>query len=250
MIPQPVPNETALYLKKQQLIIIADLHIGIESQLEENGLHIPSQTPRMTKRLLALITTYHPKQLIILGDVKHTIPQITIQERHDVKQFLTTIAQKIPIHIIPGNHDGNIARLLPDNATLHPSNGYKKDTLGFLHGHTWPNEKLLTCTYLLLGHTHPTVKLTDRLGFSSYEPCWVKGTLKPKPLKKQYPTAKNPNIIIMPAFNPLCGGVAINKEPPLGPLTKLINPTKTNLYLLDGTALGTITTLPQNHTNH
>jgi len=248
MIPQPTPNETALYIKEYKTLIIADLHIGIESQLQENGLHIPSQTPHMTNRLLKLIKQYNPQQLIILGDIKHTIPQITIQERNDVKKFLTTIAETIPIHIIPGNHDGNLHWLLPENATLHPSNGYIQHNIGYLHGHTWPQPKLLTCSYLILGHTHPTVKLTDRLGFSSYEPCWVKGSLQTTPLQKRYPQAKKPTILILPAFNPLCGGVAINQEPPLGPLTKLINPTKTELFLLDGTLLGTINKL--HDTNH
>jgi putative SbcD/Mre11-related phosphoesterase len=245
MIPQPIPNETALILKEQKILVIADLHIGIESQLQENGLHIPSQTPPMKNRILKLINHYHPRQLIIIGDIKHTIPQITIQERYDVKRFLTTITDILSIHIIPGNHDGNLKWLLPENATLHPSDGYIHNQIGYLHGHTWPDEKLLNCKYILLGHTHPTIKLTDRLGFSTYEPCWVKGTLKTKQLKEHYPNAKKPTILILPAFNPLCGGVAINEEPPLGPLTKLINPTKTELFLLDGTSLGTINKLKQ-----
>jgi putative SbcD/Mre11-related phosphoesterase len=243
MIPQPIPNETALFLKEYKTLIIADLHIGIENQLQENGLHIPSQTPRMTARLLKLITTYHPSQLIILGDVKHTIPQITTQERIDVKRFLTTITNNLSIHILPGNHDGNLIWLLPDNATLHPVDGYIQKNIGYIHGHTWPHENLLTCKYIILGHTHPTVKLTDRLGFSTYEPCWVKATIKNQPLKNRYPKTKKPTLLILPAFNPLCGGIAINEEPPLGPLTKLINPTKSEIFLLNGTALGTINKL-------
>jgi putative SbcD/Mre11-related phosphoesterase len=250
MIPQPIPNETALFIKEKHLLIVADLHIGIESDLQENGLHIPSQTPHMTRRLLTLIDTYHPQTLIILGDVKHTIPNITIQERIDVKHFLTTIATNLPTHIIPGNHDGNLSWLLPSNTTLHPSGGYILDSLGFLHGHTWPHEDLLHCNYIILGHTHPTVKLTDRLGFSSYEPCWVKGHLNNILIKEHFPTAKNPTILITPAFNPLCGGVAINDETPLGPLIKLLEPSKTELFLLDGTALGTINSLQTKNTNH
>ena len=44
----------------------------------------------------------------------------------------------------------------------------------------------------------------------------------------------------MPAFNPLCGGVAVNRDPLLGPFGSLIDVDNTELYLLDGTSLGKI----------
>ena len=44
---QPLIDEPALLLKEKKLLVIADLHIGIESELRENGLQVPSQTRMM-----------------------------------------------------------------------------------------------------------------------------------------------------------------------------------------------------------
>ena len=41
---QPIIDEPALLLKEKKLLVIADLHIGIETELRENGLQVPSQT--------------------------------------------------------------------------------------------------------------------------------------------------------------------------------------------------------------
>ena len=41
---QPIINEPALFIGDKKILVIADLHIGIESELMELGLHAPSQT--------------------------------------------------------------------------------------------------------------------------------------------------------------------------------------------------------------
>jgi len=88
---QPILYEPALFIKEKKILVIADLHIGIERELRESGLQIPSQTKSMTTRLISLFKKYRPHELIILGDIKHNIPTSTIQERTDVKQFLETV---------------------------------------------------------------------------------------------------------------------------------------------------------------
>ena len=55
----------------------------------------------------------------------------------------------------------------------------------------------------------------------------------------------SPEIIVMPMFNDLLGGLPVNSEPPdslLGPLFrgKLVNMDKFDAYLLDGTFLGKV----------
>ena len=44
----------------------------------------------------------------------------------------------------------------------------------------------------------------------------------------------------MPAFNPLCGGSAVNNESMVGPLGKLIDFGRSQVYLPDGSSLGTV----------
>ena len=237
---QPIINEPALFISDKKILVIADLHIGIESELMELGLNAPSQTSSMTRRLISLFKKYKPKEIVLLGDIKHNIPSSTIQERIDVKRFIDKIQSHGNIQIIPGNHDGNIDRLLPSSIILHPSDGFILEDIGFVHGHRWPKKEIMQCQQVISGHTHPTIMLTDRLGYKTYESCWLRGNFIKNKLKERYPDSNNPNVIIMPAFNPLCGGNAANKDDLVGPVGKITDVKNAQVYLLDGTDLGLV----------
>ena len=236
---KPISNEPALFVNKK-ILVVADLHIGIESQLRKQGINTASQTQTMTNRLITLCEKYKPKEIILLGDIKHNIPSSTIQERKDVRNFLETIQTYGIIHIIPGNHDGNIQKISPPDIIIHPSDGFVLENLGFVHGHRWPSEEIMRCKQLIIGHTHPTVMFTDRLGYKAFEPCWIKGKFIEDKLKEKYPDSTDSEILVMPAFNPLCGGISANREGITGPIGKIIDVKNAEVYLLDGSALGKV----------
>jgi len=236
---QPILNEPALLINKK-ILVVADLHIGIESELIEQGLNAVPQTQKMMDRLISLCKKYKPEEIVLLGDIKHNIPSATICERRDVRNFLETIQSYGVIHIIPGNHDGNIQKITPVDIIIHPSYGLILENLGFVHGYRWPSEEIMQCEQIVTAHTHPTIMLTDRLGYKTFEPCWLKGkTIKDK-LRERYPDSRDPEILIMPAFNPLCGGISANKEGIMGPIGKIIDTENAEVYLLDGSALGRV----------
>lgn len=237
---KPVINEPALYIEEEKILVVADLHIGIEIELNELGLHSSSQTSSMIKRLISLIKKYKPEMIILLGDIKHDIVSSTAQERTDVKRFLKEIKSFGSIHILPGNHDGNIHRLIHPEIHLHTSNGFAYKNIGFIHGHRWPNKDVMKCENVIIGHTHPTIMLKDRLGYKNFEPCWMRGKCKKEILKEKYPDSSNPNIIVMPTFNPLCGGISINTEALIGPFNKIMDVKNSEVYLPDGSSLGKV----------
>ena len=237
---QPVPNEPALFIKEKKILVFADLHIGIESQLKEQGIITKSRTDVMIKQLFSICKKYNPKDIILLGDIKHNIPWSTIQERKDVKNFLSSIKDYGNIHIIPGNHDGNIKKLTSEDIKIHPSSGMIYDNIGFVHGHRWPNEKIMECNQIIMAHTHPTIMFLDRLNFKTFEPCWIKGNFISKKLIEKYPDSINPKVLVMPAFNSLCGGIAVNQEGIVGPLGKIIDIKNSEIYLIDGVSLGKV----------
>lgn len=237
---QPVLNEHALLIKDEKILVIADLHIGIESELRQLGLNAPSQTNKMAERLIILLEKLKPVTIILLGDIKHNIPTSTIGERYDVKKFLSQIDNRISIHILPGNHDGNIQRVISSDVSLHPSDGIIIEEIGFIHGHRWPNTEVMNCKTVIIGHTHPTIMLTDRLGYKTFEPCWLKGKCFSNILEEKYPESKNPEIIVIPAFNHLCGGIAVNKESIIGPFNRILDVKNSEVYLSDGSSLGKV----------
>jgi uncharacterized protein len=241
---RPIPQIPALFIKEKKMLVIADLHIGIENELHEQGLHVSSQLPQMWYILRKLCTEYQPKMIVLLGDIKHTIPQTPFHEKKQLRTFFQELNDLAKVHVIPGNHDGNIQWYLPDEVILHDSDGVVFDSLGCIHGHRWPNESVMNASSLLMGHTHPTVMLQDRLKYESYESCWVKTKLDPEKTKEHY-SSFNPQLelIILPAFNPLCGGMAVNKDGIMGPLNTIIDQEKNEFFLLDGSYLGTSKTL-------
>ena len=113
------------------------------------------------------------------------------------------------------------------------------EDIGFVHGHRWPKEEVIQCEYVILAHTHPTIMLTDRLGYKTYDSCWLRGSGNTT-LKERYPKLSDPNIVVIPAFNPLCGGIAVNKDLIIGPFEKILNVKNANVYLLDGSSLGKV----------
>ena len=44
----------------------------------------------------------------------------------------------------------------------------------------------------------------------------------------------------MPAFNQLCGGIAVNREGIAGPIERIMNVDNSEVYLLDGSFLGKV----------
>jgi putative SbcD/Mre11-related phosphoesterase len=237
---QPVLNEPALFLKDISMLVIADLHIGIETELRQQGLSAPSQRGVMTKRLLSLLKTYQPEELVLLGDIKHNIPSSTIRERGDVRRFLQEVTALVRVHVVPGNHDGNIHKLLPSGIQLHSSKGFFREGYGFIHGHRWPGSDIMSSSQVIFGHSHPMVMLRDRLGYRSFEPCWLRGMLRDDTVQKWSAEGTNTKVIVVPAFNSLCGGIAVNEEPLLGPMGKVVDMENAEIYLLDGSSLGKI----------
>jgi len=274
----PVRPFPALLLQKQskRVLVIADLHIGWEVTLVDQGVHVPSQTPKILDKMTRLIESCKPASLIFLGDVKHTVTGVEMEEWRDVPDFFETLGKKVPdIQVIPGNHDGNLEPLLPEFVKILPSTGIVLWDVGLFHGHAWPAPELLGCRSLVTGHVHPMVVFRDPIGFRITRPVWVKtrcdgaqltkSILKHANVKvKEDPAAllrklfnvklRCSQLFIMPSFNDFLGGQPINwkslgKSPGsrafIGPVLRSgsIDIDNAETYLLDGTFLGKVSQL-------
>ena len=264
--------------RTQRTLVIADLHIGWEIALAQQGIHVPSQTEKILKKLLQLVDHCKPTNLLILGDVKHTIAKAELEEWRDIPEFFETLLQKVSnIQVILGNHDGNLEPLLPEKIQLTPPTGLAKDNVGYFHGNAWPTPELLACRSLVMGHVHPTVAFRDPLGFRITAQVWVKAKLNTEKLVKAFLKAvgvktkssihvnklfeqrfntkpKAAELFIMPYFNEFLGGRPINRSSRdryakpveyLGPVLRSgsVDFDNAETYLLDGTFLGTINQL-------
>ncbi|HDD05090.1 MAG TPA: metallophosphoesterase [Candidatus Aenigmarchaeota archaeon] len=171
-------------------LVLADLHIGYERELEEKGYNIPSQTKDMLRRIGEL--KKRERRLLILGDLKHNIPEFSVQEMKEVPYFVRRLKELFDrVVIIKGNHDGDIEKLV-DVEVLKE---FRVGKVGFLHGHARPSDELLErVKTLVIGHIHPVYRYEDSLGHPVFKSCWLIGRWRDKKL------------IVMPTFNPLFTG--------------------------------------------
>ncbi|MBN2109548.1 MAG: metallophosphoesterase [Methanosarcinaceae archaeon] len=254
---RPIINEPALVVENEtKALVVADIHLGIEWDLYRSGISIPSRMQFGLDRLLGYIKQQSPERVILLGDVKHNVPQISWQERDEIPYFLESLAEHAHIDIFPGNHDGGIEYLIPGRAdiSIHPVRGSIIEGIGYFHGHTWPDPDLLFADHIVTAHNHPTIRLTDSLGYSITEQAWIRTWLKMDVLQEHFRNlelkagkgkCKGPELIIVPSFNELCGGVAFNEslhDDLLGPIfsSGAVDIDDAQVYLLDGTSLGAL----------
>jgi putative SbcD/Mre11-related phosphoesterase len=250
----------AILLKEKscRALVVSDLHIGWEKLLSQKGIHIPSQTPKLKRQLLNLIEETKPKYLILLGDIKDAITNVSTQEWKEIPEFFETIQQEVSeIQIILGNHDGNLEHLLPEKIKIIPASGTIFGNVGLIHGHAWPAPELLRCKNLITGHVHPTVAIRDPMGLRITKQIFVKVPCNTQQLKKKLPrnncNKKNTldysilQLFILPSFNQFLGGRPVNQtkkknETFIGPIlhAKCVNMNDAETYLLDGTFLGTV----------
>jgi len=258
-----IANCPALSILEERILVVADLHVGLEHQLYQSGIIIAPQAEKFYKEIDKLIKITQAEKLVIIGDLKHKVPGISFREIREIPKLLEPLAEKTKIFLCHGNHDSDLKGLIPESVEVYDSHGFSIGPYGFFHGHAWPAKELLKCDYLFTAHIHPTVEFVDDFGFRIVEKVWAKGTLDEKILRKKYSIGSKRRkgrggefkfgkleTIIFPAFNPIISGMPLNSprradEGYLGPLMKsgALKPQKMEAYMLDGTHLGKIKTL-------
>ncbi|MDH5690621.1 MAG: metallophosphoesterase [Candidatus Bathyarchaeota archaeon] len=271
---KPIQPYPALLLQNNhdRALVVADLHIGWERLLSQRGIHVPSQTPKIKNMMLKLIKECKPTQVIFLGDIKDAIAKVEMEEWRDIPNFFEDIQKEVSdIHVILGNHDGNLEPLLPEKVKIIPPTGISFGDVGLFHGHAWPAPELLECRSLITGHVHPTVAIRDPMGFRMTRQVLVKAPCDGEQLAKsllnhlgakmdtglsavleeQYKVKLGVSqLFIMPSFNQFLGGRPINERKRgkkktgafIGPILRSgsVNIDDVEVYLLDGTFLGTV----------
>ena len=195
-----VPSKPALILEgKKKSLIITDIHIGFENKMMSNEIFIGknSTITETIQELLEIIDTENPDSVILLGDIKSSIQNITRNEWDEVPLFFEKIKQKCDVVLIPGNHDSNIQRLVPEDITMISSTGMVEENVLFTHGHTMPSENFSHVEKIIMGHIHPIFFQEDSV--MNGQRVWV--SLKTDK-EKIFPSASGElEIIIVPSFN-------------------------------------------------
>jgi hypothetical protein len=229
---------------EQRLLIVADLHFGIEADLAAHGLHFRSRSAERLERLMRVIEGADPDALVLLGDIKHSIPSLTRQEYYEMPGIIETLRSRVPLIVFPGNHDVGIERFVRASE-FRPRDGAVIDGVGYLHGHMYPAPDLYG-HLIVIGHHHPLLSLRDEVGCALQEPAYIRAGLDSGARVTQESPAPegSTRLLFMPAFNELAGyDITQIVKNPFSPLSRCMNAEEAEIILADGTYIGPLSSL-------
>ena len=232
-------SEPALVVEgERKNLVVSDLHIGFEHKFSsnKNTINKSSSINEIIENIKKIIKKENPDTLILLGDVKSSIQNITKSEWRDVPYFFEELNDSLEIILIPGNHDANITRLIPNNVTLISPKGMIIDDVLLTHGHTMPSKNYSNVNNIIMGHIHPIY--FEKNSLLNGERIWI--SIKTEKSNIFSSSKGKINITIIPSFNPYF--YATEKKyykKSISPIVeKIKNDAIARIATLDGTIIG------------
>ncbi|HYK93199.1 MAG TPA: hypothetical protein VEY07_04050 [Thermoplasmata archaeon] len=252
---RPVLDEPALLLtpraaSRPRRIVLADVHLGLGESGPREGLPSRTTAAELARHLVGICAAHSVRHLVIAGDVKHPIVGTPRLLRPVVFDFFAALLEAgVSVDVVLGNHDVGLAPHVPREVRVHGAEGFVIDGVGIFHGHRWPSPAVLAAPALVVGHLHPGVRLAPSAERpTGKERCWVRVDLR-RPVDPARPEARavrGRELVVLPAFNPLAGTEALNRERPRRGRSflyrRFLLRGEARAYLLDGTDVGKLTT--------
>ncbi len=197
--------DLCLYLRKEKILVIGDMHIGLEESLQKQGVFIPRfDVEEVIKRLKKIFLQIKVEKIILIGDVKHEFGTISDQEWRDTLKVLDFLLEKGSVVLIKGNHD-TILGPISKKRNLDVVEKYKVNGILFVHGNKIIKDD---AGIIVIGHEHPAISFKSRP--DEKFKCFLVGRYK------------NKTLIVIPSFNFLTEGSDVTKEKTLSPYIKKI----------------------------
>ena len=239
-----IPGYPALMIDgTKKNLVITDLHLGFESNLSLNNVFLGKNktVAEITKEIETMVNKTKPDSLILLGDIKSGIRSISKIEWETVPVFFETITKLIDTVLIPGNHDANIEKLIPNGITLASSKGIIIDDILLTHGHTMPTENFSQVNTIVMGHVHPVFFQKESL--INGERVWA--SIKCEKQKIFRSKSGELELIILPSFNKYLYTTQKKfYKKSISPIIEKMNVIKAKIVTLNGTIIGDEQLLP------
>jgi hypothetical protein len=234
-----VPSQPALMLEgKNRSLIITDLHIGFESSLFGNNIFVGKNTTiqETISSIEEILEKTKANSLILLGDVKSSIKSISKNEWNEVPLFFKKMSEKVDTILVPGNHDANIQKLVPDEVTLASSTGLVIENILLTHGHTMPSENFSNVDKIIMGHVHPVFFQEESV--INGKRVWI--SIKVNKQQIFSSASGEIEITIVPSFNKYFYSTHKKKyKKSISPILEKIKKIKSaKIITLDGTIIG------------
>lgn len=163
----------AVYFRDQQLLAVADLHLGYAWSHRAQGQLMPiAPKDNALDRLRTLITDYKPARLVLLGDIVHrALPLPALMDELRSLLSVTDSECKCELVMLAGNHDRKLQQLLKElGAKDVLRTEYAAGENVFLHGDRPATQP---ATRYVIGHEHPAISIGDGVATSRKFPCFL-----------------------------------------------------------------------------
>jgi putative SbcD/Mre11-related phosphoesterase len=195
-----------IYIPQIETLVYADLHLGIEQTLFNEGTYLPiDQFQIIKKNIEQMIEELNPKILLINGDFKHEFSQATRQEWYELHELFEIINNyDLTLELVRGNHDNYLKRIINKFGINLRVPHFQISKYLFIHGHELiPDDFLKTAEnieWLILAHEHPAIILDDDAGVKHKFKCFLIGSWN------KY------KVLVLPALSPLATGAIMNSD--------------------------------------
>jgi len=182
----------AVLLTDENVLVVADMHLGVEAALEYEGLSIPRvQTKKILEYLESVISEADPDKVIVAGDLKHNFSSNLIQEWQDVRSFVNSLVNKAQVEVVKGNHDNYLNLILRENRAPPMVSQSRIGKVTVVHGHKPSTAK----GPIVMGHIHPSLTLRDSVRASVKDRCFLWNPSK--------------QVLVLPAMSLVAAGVDV-----------------------------------------
>lgn len=199
-----VDSLPTLYHSELDILVISDLHLGLEKSMTFKGSYVPKfQLEDLKKDLKAAKQETEASKILLNGDLKHEFKYTRFSEKEEIEDFLEFLEINFDeIIVVKGNHDTFLEEVIKGDQVKYTET-YLESQVLFVHGHT-AMSKLEVEEYetIVIGHEHPALALEDEIGITEKVDCFLYGETK-----------SGKNLIVMPAFSKISGGSKVNNMP-------------------------------------
>jgi len=202
--------ETALWLKKPDVLIIADLHLGFEETQTRQGVMLPRFNFEEIKKSLEKIFAKRERfeKIVIDGDLKHEFGIPSQQEWKEALGLLDLLQKHCKeILLVQGNHDNVLGPIAAWRGIRILKEGFflEKEKIFITHGHKFFfSREFEQAKTIIIGHDHVAVTIREGTKRETFK-CFLKGKYEGKCL------------VVLPSMSPIATGTDVLKNKLLSP---------------------------------
>jgi putative SbcD/Mre11-related phosphoesterase len=196
-----VDSIPCLYHGELDMIVLSDLHLGLEGSMTSEGSYVPKfQLDDVLEDINQVREDTGASRILVNGDLKNEFNKSYYSEKQEIKKFLRRLQKEFDdVIVIEGNHDNFIEKTVEDQG-LEFREKFLENGILFTHGHEEIGKEDFDT--VVIGHEHPALSLEDEIGVVEKVDCALYGE-----------TEGEKNIVVLPAFSSISNGTKINEVP-------------------------------------